>query len=57
MDELILKCDKLNKSFGKKKILKDVSFELYEGDILGFIGSNGAQSFYGVRGFRGMIKL
>ena len=42
MGELILKCDKLNKSFGKKKILKDVSFELYEGDILGFIGLNGA---------------
>ena len=42
MGELILKCDKLNKSFGKKKILKDVSFELYEGDILGFIGPNGA---------------
>ena len=42
MGDLILKCDKLNKSFGKKKILKDVSFELYEGDILGFIGPNGA---------------
>ncbi len=42
MGDLILKCDKLNKSFGNKKILNDVSFELYEGDILGFIGPNGA---------------
>lgn len=32
----------LNKSFGKKKILKDVSFTLREGEILGFIGPNGA---------------
>ena len=42
MENLILKCDKLCKSFGKKQILKDVSLELYEGDILGFIGPNGA---------------
>ena len=38
----ILKCEKLIKKFGKKQILKDVSFEVYEGDILGFIGPNGA---------------
>lgn len=38
----ILKCENLIKKFGKKQILKDVSFEVYEGDILGFIGPNGA---------------
>lgn len=38
----ILKCSNLNKSFGKKQILKDVSITLNEGDILGFIGPNGA---------------
>lgn len=42
MEKTILKCEKLNKKFGKKKILKDVSFEVQEGDILGFIGPNGA---------------
>lgn len=42
MKEPILKCEKLNKKFGKKQILKDVSFNIYEGDILGFIGPNGA---------------
>ena len=42
MSELVLKCEKLNKNFGKKQILKDVSFELNSGDILGFIGPNGA---------------
>lgn len=42
MEKLILKCEKLNKKIAKKQILKDVSFEIYEGDILGFIGPNGA---------------
>lgn len=42
MKEPILKCENLNKDFGKKQILKNVSLEVYEGDILGFIGPNGA---------------
>ena len=42
MSNAILKCENLNKDFGKKQILKDVSLEVYEGDILGFIGPNGA---------------
>ena len=42
MKNLIIKCDKINKSFGKKKVLNDVSFEIFEGDILGFIGPNGS---------------
>lgn len=39
----VLKCENLNKNFGKKQILKNVSFEIEEGDILGFIGPNGAR--------------
>ena len=42
MTNTILKCESLNKSFGKKKILKDVSFTIKKGDILGFIGPNGS---------------
>ena len=42
MGKTILKCEKLDKKFGKKQILKEVSFEIQEGDILGFIGPNGA---------------
>ena len=38
----VLKCKNLDKNFGKKQILSDVSFEVQEGDILGFIGPNGA---------------
>lgn len=42
MTNTILKCENLNKNFGKKKILKDVSFTIKKGDILGFIGPNGS---------------
>ncbi|MGN1001003.1 MAG: ABC transporter ATP-binding protein [Bacilli bacterium] len=42
MSNIVLKCENLNKSFGKKKILTDVSFEISKGDILGFIGPNGS---------------
>lgn len=38
----VLECKNLKKKFGKKQIIKDVSFNLEEGDILGFIGPNGA---------------
>lgn len=40
--EKILEVKNLNKYFGNKQVLKDVSFELKEGEILGFIGPNGA---------------
>lgn len=38
----LLECQNLYKSFGKKQILKDVSFKIDEGDILAFIGPNGS---------------
>lgn len=40
--ENILECKNLCKKFGKKEILKDVSFSINEGDILAFIGPNGS---------------
>ena len=42
MGKTVLKCEKLNKKFGKKQILNNVSLEIQEEDILGFIGPNGA---------------
>ena len=41
--ETILKCENLCKTFGKRNILKKVSLEIKQGDILGFIGPNGAR--------------
>ena len=42
MQNTILKCENLHKSFRKKEILKGVSLVVSSGDILGFIGPNGA---------------
>ena len=33
--------DKLNKSYGSKKVLTDLNLEVYEGELFGFIGRNG----------------
>lgn len=38
----ILECKNLCKSFGKRQILKNVSFSIAQGDILAFIGPNGS---------------
>jgi len=38
----ILNVDKICKSFGKNKVLNEVSFKIKKGQILGFIGPNGA---------------
>lgn len=38
----LLEVKNVNKYFGKKRVLKNVSFSVNEGEILGFIGPNGA---------------
>lgn len=38
----ILELSHVEKSFGKKKIIRDISFSVEEGKIFGFIGKNGA---------------
>ena len=38
----ILEVKNLSKSFGKRKVLKNITFDIYEGDIVGLIGPNGA---------------
>lgn len=42
MESEILKCVELHKSIGKKEIIKGISFDIKQGEILGFIGPNGA---------------
>ena len=42
MSKVVLKCENLNKKLSNKTRITDVSFSVYENDILGFIGPNGA---------------
>ncbi|MBQ8659616.1 MAG: ABC transporter ATP-binding protein [Bacilli bacterium] len=53
----ILEVKDLNKSFGKKKILNNVSFSLNEGEILGFIGPNGAGKTTTIKLALGLQKI
>ncbi len=38
----VIKVDKINKSFGKTNVLKDISFNVDRGDFYGLFGPNGA---------------
>lgn len=47
--------DGLSKSFGRKQAVRDVSFTMQEGEIVGLLGPNGAgktTAFYMIVGFR-----
>ena len=37
----LLRCDKVNKYYGKKHVLKNVSFTVSKGKIIGLLGKNG----------------
>lgn len=47
--ENLIEVRNLNKYFGKKHILKDVSFKISSGEILGFIGPNGRDRLVRIR--------
>ncbi len=53
----VLKIEHLNKSFGSRKILQDISFETYEGEIFGFLGPNGAGKTTTIKIAVGMLSL
>ncbi len=46
MEEKVLECKGLFKKYGRKEVIHDVSFDVKKGDILGFIGPNGARKNY-----------
>jgi ABC-2 type transport system ATP-binding protein len=42
MSKIILKVNKLKKRYGNKIVVKDISFEVNEGEVFGILGPNGA---------------
>lgn len=42
MSEVVLSVNKLEKSYGKKKVVNGISFEVNKGEIFGILGPNGA---------------
>ena len=56
MTDPILKMNGLSKRFGGVKALKDVSFDVFPGDVLGIIGPNGSGKTTIVNCITGFIK-
>ncbi|NHZ85318.1 MAG: ATP-binding cassette domain-containing protein [Planctomycetia bacterium] len=57
MSEVILSVINLSKSFGKRKAVDSLSFEIKEGEIFGFLGpNNGAGKSTAIRSMLALIK-
>ena len=57
MAETMLKVDNINVYYGNIHAVKDVSFEVNEGEIVTLIGANGAGKTTAIRAALGLIKL
>lgn len=53
----ILEVSGLNKSFGGRRILKDISFSVNEGEIVGLLGPNGAGKTTAIRCVMGLLSI
>ena len=56
MSGVILSVKNLSKSFGKRKAVDNLSFEIREGEIFGFLGPNGAGKSTAIRAMLSLIK-
>ncbi|MEG0750193.1 MAG: ATP-binding cassette domain-containing protein, partial [Carnobacterium sp.] len=52
----ILEIKNLKKSFGSNEVLKGVDFTVYPGEIIGYIGTNGAGKSTTVKMILGLLK-
>lgn len=53
----IVKVTHLKKSFGRFEALKDVSFTVHSGEVVGFIGPNGSGKSTTIRTLLGIRRL
>src|SRR5437899_11629046 len=52
----IIEVDKLTKSYGRRRGIADVSFEVSEGEVFGFLGPNGAGKTTTIRTLMALIR-
>ncbi|GEM68560.1 hypothetical protein SMI01S_21660 [Sphingobacterium mizutaii NBRC 14946 = DSM 11724] len=55
-DEVVIKTDKLTKKFGDFIATNSISFEVYKGEIFGFLGANGAGKTTAMKMLCGLSK-
>ncbi|PIN81037.1 hypothetical protein COV13_02490 [Candidatus Woesearchaeota archaeon CG10_big_fil_rev_8_21_14_0_10_32_9] len=56
MEAPILKIDSVSKSYGRKQVLRDISLDVYPGEIIGIIGSSGSGKTTLLNSIVGFIK-
>ncbi len=56
MSEVILSLNNLSKSFGKRKAVDNLSFEIRTGEIFGFLGPNGAGKSTAIRAMLSLLS-
>ncbi|HET7364899.1 MAG TPA: ATP-binding cassette domain-containing protein, partial [Burkholderiales bacterium] len=56
MSELAIDVHGLNKSFGRKHVVKDFSLQVRRGEIYGFLGPNGSGKTTSIRMLCGLLK-
>jgi ABC-2 type transport system ATP-binding protein len=56
MPEVVIKTDKLTKRFGNFIAVNEISFEVFKGEIFGFLGANGAGKTTAMRMLIGLSK-
>lgn len=56
MEKPIIKVDQLSKHFGEFAAVDEISFEVYKGEIFGFLGANGAGKTTAMRILCGLSK-
>jgi ABC-2 type transport system ATP-binding protein len=55
--EAVLKINNLSKWFDKKKIIDDLSLEVYAGEVFGFLGPNGAGKTTTIKMIMGFLSI
>lgn len=55
-DKVVLDVQHVQKKFGKFEALKDITFQVHQGEVVGFIGPNGAGKSTTIRTILGMLK-
>lgn len=56
MNEIVIKTDKLTKRFGDFIAANEITFDVYKGEIFGFLGANGAGKTTAMRMLCGLSK-
>jgi len=56
MSDFVIDVAKMNKSFGKKHVVKDFSLQVRRGEIYGFLGPNGSGKTTSIRMICGLLK-